>query len=251
MQSFKNLVKLKEYKDTTLLLYYLHKYTVLVYPTRWGKTVNLSMAYYLYTIENATENKELFRNLKISKTEEFLKLQGKFNALWLDFKTIKKEEDFYSMLHTYVTKYNIKPNKYNQDLKALPIPFLLEFILKQIYVNTGLKTVVLIDNYNYPAEINPYLANLVNSIFHFLQSNNKIYKVIAVGDKILNNVAGTTNFIIEDLLTKNYNKYFYVEDTVTNVNKHIGIQIPKEEFNFFDVARRHWTSTAKGTEFII
>ncbi|WP_343095064.1 AAA family ATPase [Clostridioides difficile] len=251
MNSFRNLLELKEYKDTTLLLYYLPKYTVLVYPPRWGKTVNLSMAYYFYNIENATENKELFRNLKISKTEEFLKIQGKFNVFWLDFKAIKKEEDFYSMLHLYVTKYNIKPNRYNQDLKALPIQFLLEFILKQIYVNTGLKTVVLIDNYNYPAEIDPYLASLVNSIFHFLQNNNKIYKVLTAGDKILKNVAGTTNFTIEDLLTKNYNKYFYVEDTVANVNRHLGTQIPEGEFNFYDVARRHWTSTAKGAEFII
>ncbi|MCL6802468.1 AAA family ATPase [Clostridioides difficile] len=250
MQSFRNIIALKECKDTTLLLHYLSKYTVFVYPPNWGKTVNLSMAYYFYTIENATKNKELFRNLKISSTEEFLKLQGKFNVLWLDFKTIKKKEDFYSMLHMYVTKYNIKPNKYNPDLKALPIPFLLEYIVDQVYLNTGLKTVVLIDNYNCPAEINPYLANLINSIFHFLQNNN-IYKVIATGDKILKNVAGTTNFTVEDLLTKNYNKYFYVEDTVANVNKHIGTQISKEEFNFFDVARRHWTSTAKGTEFII
>ncbi|HBE8153546.1 AAA family ATPase [Clostridioides difficile] len=251
MYSFRNLLELKEYHDTTLLLQYLNKYTVLVYPPRWGKTVILSMAYYFYTIENATENKELFRSLKISKTEEFLKIQGKFFVLWLDFKTIKKEEDLYSMLHTYATKHNIKPNKYNKDLKTLPIPFFLDYIVDQVYLNTGLKTVVLLDNYNYPAEINPYLANLINSIFHFLKNNNKIYKVIAMGDKILKNIAGTTNFVIEDLLTKNYNKYFYVEDTVANVNRHLGTQIPEGEFNFYDVARRHWTSTAKGTEFII
>ena len=51
-------------------------------PRRFGKTLNMSMLKYFFDIENKEENKEIFKDLYIEKTEAF-KEQGQYPVIFL------------------------------------------------------------------------------------------------------------------------------------------------------------------------
>ena len=51
-------------------------------PRRFGKTLNMSMLKYFFDIENREENRKLFKDLYIEKTEAF-KEQGQYPVIFL------------------------------------------------------------------------------------------------------------------------------------------------------------------------
>ena len=57
-------------------------------PRRFGKTLNMSMLKYFFDIENKEENKEIFKDLYIEKTEAF-KEQGQYPVIFLSLKDLK------------------------------------------------------------------------------------------------------------------------------------------------------------------
>ncbi len=57
-------------------------------PRRFGKTLNMSMLKYFFDIENKEENKEIFKDLYIKKTEAF-KEQGQYPVIFLSLKDLK------------------------------------------------------------------------------------------------------------------------------------------------------------------
>ena len=57
-------------------------------PRRFGKTLNMSMLKYFFDIENREENRKLFKNLYIEKTEAF-KEQGQYPVIFLSLKDLK------------------------------------------------------------------------------------------------------------------------------------------------------------------
>ena len=57
-------------------------------PRRFGKTLNMSMLKYFFDITKANENKKLFKNLYIEKTESF-KEQGQYPVIFLSLKDLK------------------------------------------------------------------------------------------------------------------------------------------------------------------
>lgn len=54
----------------------LSEFKLFTRPRRFGKTLNLSMLKYFFDLENAEENKKLFENLCISKSE-YIELRDK------------------------------------------------------------------------------------------------------------------------------------------------------------------------------
>ncbi|MFO7862595.1 MAG: AAA family ATPase, partial [Salinivirgaceae bacterium] len=58
-------------------------------PRRFGKTLNMSMLKYFFSIENAEENRKLFSGLAIEKTDTFEKHQGKYPVIFLSLKSCK------------------------------------------------------------------------------------------------------------------------------------------------------------------
>ena len=60
-------------------------------PRRFGKTLNMSMLKYFFDFENREENKKLFDNLSISKSE-YMKEQGKYPVIFISFKNIEEDE---------------------------------------------------------------------------------------------------------------------------------------------------------------
>ena len=59
-------------------------------PRRFGKTLNMSMLKYFFDVRNKEENRKLFENLEVSKSEYFGE-QGKYPVISISFKNYDKE----------------------------------------------------------------------------------------------------------------------------------------------------------------
>ena len=74
-------------------------------PRRFGKTLNLSMLKYFFDVENAEENKKLFDNLYISKSEYMDEYQGQNPVIFISMKNAEAEswEDSFSNIKNLVS----------------------------------------------------------------------------------------------------------------------------------------------------
>ena len=145
-------------------------------PRRFGKTLNMSMLKYFFDIENKEENKEIFKNLYIEKTEAF-KEQGQYPVIFLSLKDLKAltweqmEKAIKSAISRLFSEYKyllnvldkfdtlafeniLLKNTELEDLKEA-----LKFLTRILYEKYNKKVVVLIDEYDSPlvsAYINGY-----------------------------------------------------------------------------------------------
>ena len=145
-------------------------------PRRFGKTLNMSMLKYFFDIENKEENKEIFKNLYIEKTEAF-KEQGQYPVIFLSLKDLKAltweqmEKAIKSTISRLFSEYKYLLNDLDkfdtltfenillkntelEDLKEA-----LKFLTRILYEKYNKKVVVLIDEYDSPlvsAYINGY-----------------------------------------------------------------------------------------------
>ena len=136
-------------------------------PRRFGKTLNMSMLKYFFDITKANENKKLFKNLYIEKTESF-KEQGQYPVIFLSLKDLKAStweemgKDIKSTIARLFSEYKyllndldkfdtvtfeniIMKNTNVEDLKEA-----LKFLTKILYEKYNKKVVVLIDEYDTP-----------------------------------------------------------------------------------------------------
>lgn len=66
--------------------------TLITRPRRFGKTLNLSMLQYFFTIENAEENRQLFNGLDIERAgEKYTRQQGTRPVVFLTLKEVRAE----------------------------------------------------------------------------------------------------------------------------------------------------------------
>ena len=145
-------------------------------PRRFGKTLNMSMLKYFFDVENNEENKKLFKNLYIEKTEVF-KEQGQYPVIFLSLKDLKAltweqmEKAIKSAISRLFSEYKYLLNDLDkfdtltfenillkntelEDLKEA-----LKFLTRILYEKYNKKVVVLIDEYDSPlvsAYINGY-----------------------------------------------------------------------------------------------
>ena len=151
-------------------------------PRRFGKTLNMSMLKYFFDIKEAEENRKLFKELYIEKTESF-KEQGQYPVVFLSLKDLKAttwEEmqekivvtfsDFFSE-YQYILK-ELNKNDTDKFKKVLReeanlsnLGTTLKFLTKILYEKYNKKVVVLIDEYDSPlvsAYINGYYEKAKN-----------------------------------------------------------------------------------------
>ena len=91
IEDFKELIdKDYYYVDKSLFIEDVLKEKVALYarPRRFGKTLNMSMLYYFFSIRQ-TENAYLFNELKISKHEEAVPYQNRYPVIFLSLKDMK------------------------------------------------------------------------------------------------------------------------------------------------------------------
>ena len=72
------------------LLEDLSKVKLFTRPRRFGKTLNLSMLKYFFDVKNAEENRKLFEDLYISKSE-YMKNQGQNPVIFISMRNAEAE----------------------------------------------------------------------------------------------------------------------------------------------------------------
>ena len=221
-------------------------------PRRFGKTLNMSMLKYFFDIENKEENKEIFKDLYIEKTEAF-KEQGQYPVIFLSLKDLKAltweqmEKAIKSAISRLFSEYKYLLNDLDkfdtlafenillkntelEDLKEA-----LKFLTKILYEKYNKKVVVLIDEYDSPlvsAYINGYYEKAKDFFKTFystvLKDNSYlqmgvltgIIRVIKAGIfSDLNNLSTYT--ILSDVYTDSYG---LTEEEVEKSLKYYGIE---------------------------
>ena len=221
-------------------------------PRRFGKTLNMSMLKYFFDIENKEENKKIFKDLYIEKTEAF-KEQGQYPVIFLSLKDLKAltweqmEKAIKSAISRLFSEYKYLLNDLDkfdtltfenillkntelEDLKEA-----LKFLTKILYEKYNKKVVVLIDEYDSPlvsAYINGYYEKAKDFFKTFystvLKDNSYlqmgvltgIIRVIKAGIfSDLNNLRTYT--ILSDVYTDSYG---LTEEEVEKSLKYYGIE---------------------------
>ena len=155
-------------------------------PRRFGKTLNMSMLKYFFDIKERQENRKLFKNLYIEKTDSF-KEQGQYPVVFLSLKDLKAttwEEmgekivvtlsDFFSE-HQYILE-ELNENDTDKFKKVLReeanlsnLGTILKFLTKILYEKYNKKVVVLIDEYDSPL-VSAYINGYYNKAKNFFKT---------------------------------------------------------------------------------
>ena len=203
-------------------------------PRRFGKTLNISMLKYFFDIKNKNENKKLFENLEISKSEYFEK-QGNFFVISISFKNYDAEnwESGFNMIKNeikllYNEFYLIRDNLNQSDLADFDAIWLkkdnadwinsLFNLTRYLYELSGKKVVVLIDEYDQPI-IDSYIkGNYEKCIAFFkafygkvLKDNNYLEMGILTGILRVakeNVFSGLNNLEVHTILDDEFTEYF-------------------------------------------
>ena len=221
-------------------------------PRRFGKTLNMSMLKYFFDVEKKEENRKLFKDLYIEKTESF-KEQGQYPVIFLSLKDLKArtweimEKDIKSTVASLFSeyKYLLKDldkfdtitfeNVIMKNIELENLKEILKFLTKILYEKYNKKVVVLVDEYDSPlvsAYINGYYENAKDFFKTFyssvLKDNNYlqmgvltgIIRVIKAGIfSDLNNLRTYT--ILSDVYTDSYG---LTEEEVEKSLKDYGIE---------------------------
>ena len=221
-------------------------------PRRFGKTLNMSMLKYFFDIENKEENKEIFKDLYIEKTEAF-KEQGQYPVIFLSLKDLKAltweemEEKITVIVSELFSEYNYLINELvetdsdkfkkiiNENANLSNLGRSLKFLTKILYEKYNKKVVVLIDEYDSPlvsAYINGYYEKakdffktfystvLKDNVYLQMGVMTGIIRVIKAGIfSDLNNLSTYT--ILSDVYTDSYG---LTEEEVKKSLKDYGIE---------------------------
>ncbi len=221
-------------------------------PRRFGKTLNMSMLKYFFDIKKADENKKLFKNLYIEKTDSF-KEQGQYPVVFLSLKDLKAitweemERKIIITLSDFFSEYEYLLNELTgvsfENLKNIiykkstidDLTTTLKFLTKILYEKYNKKVVVLIDEYDSPlvsAYINGYYnkaKNFFKTFYSTVLKDNSylqmgvltgIIRVIKAGIfSDLNNLSTYT--ILSDVYTDSYG---LTEEEVEKSLKDYGIE---------------------------
>ena len=203
-------------------------------PRRFGKTLNISMLKYFFDIKNKNENKKLFENLEISKSEYFEK-QGNFFVISISFKnydTESWESGFNTIKNEIKLLYNefylIRDNLNQSDLADFDAIWLkkdnadwinsLFNLTRYLYELSGKKVVVLIDEYDQPI-IDSYIKRNYEKCIAFfkafygkvLKDNNYLEMGILTGILRVakeNIFSGLNNLEVHTILDDEFTEYF-------------------------------------------
>jgi len=203
-------------------------------PRRFGKTLNISMLKYFFNVKNKYENKKLFENLEISKSEYFEK-QGNFFVISISFKNYDAESwesGFNTIKNEIKLLYNefylIRDNLNQSDLADFDAIWLkkdnadwinsLFNLTRYLYEISGKKVVVLIDEYDQPI-IDSYIkGNYEKCIAFFkafygkvLKDNNYLEMGILTGILRVakeNVFSGLNNLEVHTILDDEFTEYF-------------------------------------------
>ena len=228
-------------------------------PRRFGKTLNISMLKYFFNVKNKYENKKLFENLEISKSEYFKK-QGNYPVISISFRNYEEENwengfkaikgivkrlySDYKFLTEKMDEIEIEEfNSVRRGLDSVEWEASLINLSKYLYEYYGEKVVVLIDEYDQPI-IDSYVKGYYDKAISFFKSfyglvlKDNEYLEMGVMTGILrvakeNIFSGLNNIKVHSILNKRFTEYFGVlENEVEKALKDFGL-----EYNLKDVQK--------------
>ena len=191
IENFKTMIdKSAYYVDKTNFIEDVLSEQVVLYtrPRRFGKTLNMSMLYYFFSI-NEKENSYLFDGLNISKNKDALKVQNKYPTIFISLKEMKSltfdaqissfSNVIYELLEKNLeilssdqlsdTTKDILNKLHNRSSSIEDLKISLRVITNALYTYYQQKVIVLIDEYDVPLQA-AYQNNYYEEMVEFLRS---------------------------------------------------------------------------------
>ncbi len=191
IENFKTMIdKSAYYVDKTNFIEDVLSEQVVSYtrPRRFGKTLNMSMLYYFFSIKEKG-NSYLFDGLNISKNKEALKAQNKYPTIFISLKEMKSltfdaqissfSNVIYELLEKNLeilssdqlsdTTKDILNILHNRSSSAEDLKISLRVITNALYTYYQQKVIVLIDEYDVPLQA-AYQNNYYEEMVEFLRS---------------------------------------------------------------------------------
>lgn len=157
-------------------------------PRRFGKTLNMSMLYYFFSIKEK-ENSYLFDGLNISKNKNALKVQNKYPTIFISLKEMKsltfdaQISSFSNVIYELLDKNleilssdqlsdttkDILNKLHNRSSSVEDLKISLRVITNALYTYYQQKVIVLIDEYDVPLQA-AYQNNYYEEMVEFLRS---------------------------------------------------------------------------------
>ena len=191
IENFKTMIdKSAYYVDKTNFIEDVLSEQVVLYtrPRRFGKTLNMSMLYYFFSIKEK-ENAYLFDGLNISKNKDALKVQNKYPTIFISLKEMKNltfdaqissfSNVIYELLEKNLeilssdqlsdTTKDILNKLHNRSSSVEDLKISLRVITNALYTYYQQKVIVLIDEYDVPLQA-AYQNNYYEEMVEFLRS---------------------------------------------------------------------------------
>lgn len=191
IENFKMMIdKSAYYVDKTNFIEDVLNEQVVLYtrPRRFGKTLNMSMLYYFFSIKEK-ENSYLFDGLNISKNKNALKVQNKYPTIFISLKEMKSltfdaqissfSNVIYELLEKNLeilssdqlsdTTKDILNKLHNRSSCVEDLKISLRVITNALYTYYQQKVIVLIDEYDVPLQA-AYQNNYYEEMVEFLRS---------------------------------------------------------------------------------
>ncbi|WP_335993350.1 AAA family ATPase [Fusobacterium polymorphum] len=225
-------------------------------PRRFGKTLNMTTLKYFFDVKNAEENRKLFKDLYIEKSEYF-KEQGQYPVIFITMKDLKKN----TWEQMYFAAKSLISNLYNEFefiRKKLNEKDLIEFekiwfkkedgdydnslrlLSEYLYNYYQKKVVLLIDEYDNPlivANQNGYYKEAINFYRNLYSSALKTNLNLKMG--VLTGIvqvakegifSGLNNVITYNILGNDFETFFGLsEEEVENSLKYFELEYEIEE----------------------
>ena len=211
-------------------------------PRRFGKTLNMSMLKYFFDIKEKDENRELFKNLKISRSKFFEK-QGSAPVISISFRNYSEKnwENGFKTIKTTIAdiyaEFKFLMDKLDKrELKKFENIWLemdegdwknsLLMLTKYLYEYYGQKVIVLIDEYDHPI-IDSYVKGYYDDAIDFFKSfygtvlkdNNYLEMGIMTGILRVakeNIFSGLNNLEVHTILDNEFTEYFGITEEEVN-----------------------------------
>lgn len=191
IENFKTMIdKSAYYVDKTNFIEDVLNEQVVLYtrPRRFGKTLNMSMLYYFFSIKEK-ENAYLFDGLNITKNKDALKHQNKYPTIFISLKEMKSltfdaqissfSNVIYELLEKNLeilssdqlsdTTKDILNKLHNRSSCIEDLKISLRVITNALYTYYQQKVIVLIDEYDVPLQA-AYQNNYYEEMVEFLRS---------------------------------------------------------------------------------
>ena len=225
-------------------------------PRRFGKTLNMTTLKYFFDVRNAEENRKLFKDLYIEKSEYF-KEQGQYPVIFITMKDLKKNtwEQMYfaakSLISNLYNEFEYIREKLNEKdlIEFEKIWFKkedgdydnsLRLLSEYLYNYYQKKVVLLIDEYDNPlivANQNGYYKEAINFYRNLYSSALKTNSNLKMG--VLTGIvqvakegifSGLNNVKTYNILGDKFETFFGLsEEEVENALKYFGMTYEIEE----------------------